>query len=63
MKIEFYIQAEGKHCGYCHFLHNVIAFIDGKECKYCNAFTQDLRIDKKDKPLRCADCIEREVRE
>ena len=63
MIIKFFIQADKKHCGYCHFLHNVNAFIDGKEFKYCNAFTQDVGLDKKGRPLRVEDCKEAELSE
>ncbi len=57
MFIKFYIQADPKSCGYCHFLHNGVKFADGKPFRFCDAFAQEIETDKKDRPLRLTDCV------
>ena len=58
--IKFPIQAEKKYCWYCHFLHDREGYIHpdpDAERYWCNAFTQEVVADKKDRPLRLSDCL------
>ena len=66
MLIKFPIQAEGKHCGWCHFLHSregCLQPIPDQPRYFCDAFAQEVEADKKDRPLRVDDCLKGEVKD
>lgn len=69
MHIKFFIQAEKKHCGYCHFLSNSELSLWNAEKGehevikryWCEAFAQAVEADNKDRSLRIEDCLKGEV--
>lgn len=61
MKILIEIQANKKHCYWCHMYNRCTPRAPGVPEFWCGAFTEYITIDARGWPVRCRQCLESEV--